>query len=342
MFLLYKKFHRVFIILMSKQGFFNKRNLVKILIIFIVGFSSRILVNHFFDVNVFVDCFSIISTTYYFCIAIFVVAVNHLVELDFSNFIDLLSFESIKPFRQFIYHFRDFFSHASTKWFKPVLFQPVDYRGKGKGVDFSNRDVEVVKFKMSINSKTGSANFADAQSSKDRDLYSTKSGSNSSNTPSTMTPLIPSQNKLPGNGLTEEKWAIWCQRYNNDNSNNQLRSSNLPRSSSDSSFYSSNFTNDTAHSTIGSRPSYSEQNIRDYIELKSNLESRRRDQIIIQNAMCPDPNMANRFSVSTEEEVRLKFKDKIKRDLYRFFSLNGKSTVEGGGWKKGGRRSVLY
>jgi energy-converting hydrogenase Eha subunit C len=79
-------------------GIFNKRNLVKILTIFIVGFISRVLVNHYFDINVFADCFSFVSTTYYLCMAAFVVAVNHLVEVfDFPHLMNLLSFESIKP-----------------------------------------------------------------------------------------------------------------------------------------------------------------------------------------------------------------------------------------------------
>src|SRR5260370_10055047 len=111
------KFLGIFTILVSKRaavrGIFNKRNLVKILTIFIVGFVSRTLVNHYFDLNVFSDCFSFISVTYYFCMAAFIVTVNHLVEvLDFSHFVNFLSFESIKPFIGIWGHF----THHLTKF----------------------------------------------------------------------------------------------------------------------------------------------------------------------------------------------------------------------------------
>ena len=77
---------------------FNKRNLVKIIVIFIVGFISRILVNHFFDINVFTDCFHFISFAYYFIMAIFIVFFNYFIEsFDFSILFDFLPFDSIKP-----------------------------------------------------------------------------------------------------------------------------------------------------------------------------------------------------------------------------------------------------
>ncbi len=351
------KFLEVFTIFMSgvAKGIFNKRNLVKIFTIFIVGFISRIFINYFFDVNVFTYCFSFISITYYFCMATFVVAVNHLVEVfDFSHLVNFLSFESIKPFIQFIYHFKNFLSRAISIWWKPTLFQPHDFKGKGKEImpDFRGRGVEIMKFDMDINSQTGSGyfksqrnsiygpswNFNEVESNKDWVLYDTKSR-NSFNTPSTMTPLFQSQNQLPQNELTEKEWAVWCQ------TDNRLRSSNLqyvPRNSNDSSVYS-HFTNDTTHSTIGPRPDYLQQNIRDYEEFMINTEKRR---IFHQSVACSRPSQANRFSAITND---LKFSDKIrgyksavKNDLSRFFSLNGKSTVEGGGWKKGGRSVVRY
>ena len=64
-------------------------NLIKVLIFFIIGFSSRVFVNYFFDVNVFIDCFSYISFIYSFIMAWFVVTVNHFVEaLDFSTLLE--------------------------------------------------------------------------------------------------------------------------------------------------------------------------------------------------------------------------------------------------------------
>ena len=131
MYMMIDKFISNITILVSKWGIFNKRNLVKILTIFIVGFISRIFINHYFGVNVFADCFSFVSTTYYFCMATFTVAVHHLVEVfDFSHFVNLLSFESIKPFiamwGQFTNHLTKFLFNLC----KPTLFDSGDYKGK--------------------------------------------------------------------------------------------------------------------------------------------------------------------------------------------------------------------
>ena len=56
----------------------NRLNLSKVLVIFVVGFVSRVLVNYFWDVNVFVDYLNTISLTYYGMMSIFVVLVNEL------------------------------------------------------------------------------------------------------------------------------------------------------------------------------------------------------------------------------------------------------------------------
>ncbi len=261
--------------------------------------------------------------------AAFIVTVNHLVEvLDFSHFVNFLSFESIKPFigiwGQFTHHLTKFLFNI---W-KPTLLQPNDYKGKGK-------EVETIKFGMNINSRTGSVNFNE-------------------------TPIFPSQSSLPDSDITMEEWAVWNQDYQRDN---RLRSSNLqllPQNSSDSSLYS-NFTNDTTHSTLDIHPYYANQYVREFREYRNNFESRDPNQIIRASKICSHPSKTNRFSVSTKE-VPLKFTDKIsnifkspypekkmdvniekygvKRDLSRFFSLNGKSSVNGGGWSKGGRSVV--
>jgi hypothetical protein len=55
---------------------FSRLNTIKILVIFVVGFVSRVLVNYFWDVNVFVDYLNSISIGYYGFMAIFVVLVN--------------------------------------------------------------------------------------------------------------------------------------------------------------------------------------------------------------------------------------------------------------------------
>lgn len=57
---------------------FNRLNLSKVLVIFVVGFVSRVLVNYFWDVNVFIDYLNSISLGYYGFMGIFVVLVNEL------------------------------------------------------------------------------------------------------------------------------------------------------------------------------------------------------------------------------------------------------------------------
>ena len=57
---------------------FSRLNTIKILVIFVVGFVSRVLVNYFWDVNVFVDYLNSISLGYYGFMATFVVLVNEL------------------------------------------------------------------------------------------------------------------------------------------------------------------------------------------------------------------------------------------------------------------------
>ncbi len=56
----------------------NRLNLSKVLVIFVVGLVSRVLVNNFWDVNVFVDYLNSISLLYYGFMSIFVVLVNEL------------------------------------------------------------------------------------------------------------------------------------------------------------------------------------------------------------------------------------------------------------------------
>ena len=146
---------------------------------------------------------------------------------------------------------------------------------------------------MNINSRSGSAYFDEPYSNLDWELYSNKGRSNSFNTPRTMTPLFPSQSSLPDSGLTEENWAFLHQE-NHYQTDNRLISSNLqnhPRYYNDSSFYSdSHFTNDTTHSTIGTCPNYSEQNLKDYQEFMRNIDDRANRQRIRQQTMCSRPS----------------------------------------------------
>src|ERR1700723_2005440 len=57
---------------------FNRLNLSKVLVIFMVGFVTRVLINYVYDFNVFVDYLNTISLTYYGMMSIFIVLVNEL------------------------------------------------------------------------------------------------------------------------------------------------------------------------------------------------------------------------------------------------------------------------
>lgn len=58
----------------------NKSNFTKIIIIFLVGLSSRTLVHIIFDVNVFSDFTNYISLLYYFVFSIFAVLIYEILE----------------------------------------------------------------------------------------------------------------------------------------------------------------------------------------------------------------------------------------------------------------------
>lgn len=70
----------------------------KILLIFIVGFISRILVNYIYDVNVFKEYTTSISLVYYSCMACFVGIVNELPKIS----VNVLDFSIIRKAFQFL------------------------------------------------------------------------------------------------------------------------------------------------------------------------------------------------------------------------------------------------
>jgi hypothetical protein len=77
----------VFSVLLNR--IINKSNFNKVLIIFSVGFVSRVLVGCFFNVNVFLDYFNFIYILYYIFFSVFIVLVHEFV--DYFSF----SFSSI-------------------------------------------------------------------------------------------------------------------------------------------------------------------------------------------------------------------------------------------------------
>lgn len=95
----------------------NRLNLSKVLVIFVVGFVSRVLVNYLWDVNVFVDYLNSISLGYYGFMAVFVVLVNEL-----FSYIDIKSFPSIS--------IKDVFSISSIRRGVSAIITNIGNKGK--------------------------------------------------------------------------------------------------------------------------------------------------------------------------------------------------------------------
>lgn len=78
-----------------KNRIFNKSNINKVLIIFVIGFISRILVNYIYGVNVFVDYLNIISCIYYILFSVVIVTIHEIVGYYDINIIPFKSLNSI-------------------------------------------------------------------------------------------------------------------------------------------------------------------------------------------------------------------------------------------------------
>lgn len=72
---------------MLMKRIFNKHNFTKVLIVFMIGFSIRLYINIYHDINVFVDFLTMTSLTYYLFISCFAIVVHECVTLfGFSIF----------------------------------------------------------------------------------------------------------------------------------------------------------------------------------------------------------------------------------------------------------------
>jgi hypothetical protein len=74
----------MFLINLIKQKVLINSTVRKVLIIFVVGFISRVLVNYFYDINVFKDYTNSISLMYYGIMAFFVGFVGDLPKIYFN------------------------------------------------------------------------------------------------------------------------------------------------------------------------------------------------------------------------------------------------------------------
>lgn len=77
---------------------FNKKSIIKIFIIFIVGFVIRITVNYAYNINVFIDYTNMISIFYYYFMALFAVVINEInSQFSISSFFGYV-FSVVKKF----------------------------------------------------------------------------------------------------------------------------------------------------------------------------------------------------------------------------------------------------
>lgn len=98
-----------YIFLNFLNKFFTKVNLSKIIVIFFVGFFSRVLVSYYLDLSVVIDFLNPFSIIYYILYAIFIVFINEL----FSTF-------SISIFPELGYC--SFFSNVSGIFIKIYVY----------------------------------------------------------------------------------------------------------------------------------------------------------------------------------------------------------------------------
>ena len=118
---------------------FNKVTFTKVIIIFVVGLFSRVLINYFYGVNVFVDYTNLISLYYYGFMSLFIVFINEVVvyfEWDIfallGNFIRSL-FGFVKYFIYIVFSFFSyiFHFHYFTLGNIPPSFDGKDINDKG-------------------------------------------------------------------------------------------------------------------------------------------------------------------------------------------------------------------
>src|SRR5277367_3263335 len=81
---------------------FTKKNANKAIIVFLVGFISRIFINNFYNVNVFSDYLNTISFAYYSGMSLFIVFIHEVVIYFNLNVLPNFSFSSIEKIIVFI------------------------------------------------------------------------------------------------------------------------------------------------------------------------------------------------------------------------------------------------
>jgi hypothetical protein len=87
---------------------FTKSNLNKVIIIFIVGFISRVFIVNIYNVNVYFDYFNCISILYYSFMSCFIVVVHELINCFNVNIIPSFSFikEMLISMNKYIFSYK--------------------------------------------------------------------------------------------------------------------------------------------------------------------------------------------------------------------------------------------
>jgi len=110
----------------------NKSNLNKFLIIFMVGFVSRVLVGYFYNVNIYLYFLSSVSIMYYVCMSTFIVLVYEFINSFDFNIIASFRFLIIKEGLKVFYYNglnNKMFMNSNVNEIKPYGKTGVGYKG---------------------------------------------------------------------------------------------------------------------------------------------------------------------------------------------------------------------
>ena len=161
---------------------FHKSNFDKFLIIFIVGFASRILVNYFYSVNVYCDFLTPISLYYYVCMSAFIILVHEFVSyFNFSCFSFISGLFNVF-IKSIVFIIRMFISMNKRIFFYKLEDIKISSLIKGVKYFFSNRnEATMIINESSTYSKKGNTfTILDSESIKKNSYILEKNGKDGS------------------------------------------------------------------------------------------------------------------------------------------------------------------
>lgn len=139
---LYKSFYKIKSKFYSPRFFlfykiFNKSNINKVIIIFIVGFISRALVCYFYGINVYIEYLNKISIIYYMYMALFIVIAG-----------ELISYFEINIIPSFVINYYDFVLNLIIKIFSTTWISLLNI---SEYVNIINRKIYYIRNHISFN-----------------------------------------------------------------------------------------------------------------------------------------------------------------------------------------------